>query len=124
MQIDIRIPVTIDHDALIDQLSQKVSAYGLTYEHFDYLAPLYVPKDSELVKTLMHVYKKLTGDDTQPQVSGGATYARTMNQCVAFGAMLPDVQDYMHQVNEQWELTSMFKAMDIYAEAVNEIVGE
>lgn len=124
MQIDIRIPVTIDHDALIDQLSQKVSAYGLTYEHFDYLAPLYVPKDSELVKTLMHVYKKLTGDDTQPQVSGGATYARTMNQCVAFGAMLPDVPDYMHQVNEQWELTSMFKAMDIYAEAVNEIVGE
>lgn len=124
MQIDIRIPVTIDHDALIDQLSKKVSEYGLTYEHFDYLAPLYVPKDSELVKTLMHVYKKLTGDDTQPQVSGGATYARTMNQCVAFGAMLPDVPDYMHQVNEQWELASMFKAMDIYAEAVNEIVGE
>ncbi len=124
MQIDIRIPVTIDHDALIDQLSKKVSEYGLTYEHFDYLAPLYVPKDSELVKTLMHVYKKLTGDDTQPQVSGGATYARTMNQCVAFGAMLPDVPDYMHQVNEQWELASMFKAMDIYADAVNEIVGE
>ncbi|KZL43098.1 M20 family metallopeptidase [Secundilactobacillus collinoides] len=124
MQIDIRIPVTIDHDALIDQLSKKVCEYGLTYEHFDYLAPLYVPKDSELVKTLMHVYKKLTGDDTQPQVSGGATYARTMNQCVAFGAMLPDVPDYMHQVNEQWELASMFKAMDIYAEAVNEIVGE
>lgn len=124
MQIDIRIPVTVDHDKLIDQLSKKVTEYGLTYEHFDYLAPLYVPEDSELVKTLMHVYKALTGDDTQPQVSGGATYARTMNQCVAFGAMLPGVPDFMHQVNEQWELESMYKAMDIYAEAVKEIVGD
>lgn len=119
MQIDMRIPVTVDHDQLIQNLTDKVAEYQLKYEHFDYLAPLYVPKDGELVKTLMAVYQEQTGDmKSEPQISGGATYARTMNQCVAFGAMLPGTPDYMHQVNEQWELDSMFKAMEIYAQAV------
>lgn len=121
MQIDMRIPVTVDRDELIEKLKKAVAPFGLHYEAFDYLAPLYVPTDSELVKTLMSIYKDLTGDDTQPKISGGATYARTMNQCVAFGAMLPGVPDFMHQVNENWELKSMFKAMDIYAEAVKRL---
>lgn len=124
MQVDMRIPVTVDHDELIDQMTEKIAEYGYRYEDFDYLAPLYVPKDSELVEKLMTVYREVTGDTTEPQVSGGATYARTMNQCVAFGAMLPDVTDYMHQVDEQWELEKMFTAMDIYAAAIKAIATE
>ncbi|MBA1434211.1 M20 family metallopeptidase [Bombilactobacillus bombi] len=124
MQIDMRIPVTVDHDQLIAQLEKEVAKYDLKYENFDYLEPLYVPKDSELVQTLMSVYHAVTGDNTQPQISGGATFARTMTQCVAFGGMLPGVPDYMHQVNEQWELDKMFTAMKIYAEAIYQIVGQ
>lgn len=121
MQIDMRIPVTIDHDQLINQVSTAVKPFGLTYENFDYVAPLYVPTDSDLVKTLMSTYHDLTGDDTQPQISGGATFARTMHNCVAFGAMLPGTPDFMHQVNENWELSRMYKAMDIYAEAIRRL---
>ena len=116
-----RIPVTIDHDQLINQVSTAVKPFGLTYENFDYVAPLYVPTDSDLVKTLMSTYHDLTGDDTQPQISGGATFARTMHNCVAFGAMLPGTPDFMHQVNENWELSRMYKAMDIYAEAIRRL---
>lgn len=124
MQVDMRIPVTVDHDQLIDKLSQRIAEYGYQYEDFDYLAPLYVPTDSDLVQKLMATYRDVTGDTTEPQVSGGATYARTMNQCVAFGAMLPGVPDYMHQVDEQWELDKMFKAMTIYAEAIKRLTTE
>lgn len=124
MQVDMRIPVTVNRDDLIKKVDQRIADFGYHYEKFDYVAPLYVPKDSDLVKTLMTVYKTVTGDDTQPQISGGATFARTMNQCVAFGAMLPGVPDYMHQVDEQWELDKMYTAMTIYAEAVAEIAGE
>ncbi|SEM91191.1 dipeptidase, putative [Ligilactobacillus sp. WC1T17] len=122
MQIDLRVPVTINHEALLDRLRQKVKDYDLIYEPFDYLAPLYVPKDTALVQTLMQVYQKNTGDMTaQPQVSGGATFARTMPNCVAFGGMLPKTPDYMHQANEQWPVDDMFKAMDIFAEAVKKL---
>ena len=122
MQIDLRIPVTVDRDALLEKLSQNVAKYDLQYKHFDYVAPLYVPKDTKLVKTLMTVYQDQTGDvASQPQVSGGATFARTMHNCVAFGAMLPTTPDFMHQANEQWPLKDMFKAMDIFAEAVKRL---
>ncbi|MCC4422323.1 dipeptidase [Limosilactobacillus reuteri] len=122
MQIDLRIPVTVDRDNLLTKLSKQVAAYDLKYVHFDYLAPLYVPKDSKLVRTLMEVYKEQTGDvDAEPQISGGATFARTMNNCVAFGGMLPTTPDYMHQANEQWPLPDMYKAMEIYAQAIKKL---
>lgn len=124
MQIDLRIPVTVDHPVLIQQLSDRVVEYNLSYEPFDYLAPLYVPKDSELVQTLMGVYRDVTDDNTAPQVSGGATFARAMHNCVAFGAMLPGTPDYMHQVNEQWAVDQMMTAMRIYAEAIYRIAGQ
>lgn len=122
MQIDLRIPVTVDRANLLAKLSKQVAAYDLKYVHFDYLAPLYVPKDSKLVQTLMEVYKEQTGDvDAEPQISGGATFARTMNNCVAFGGMLPTTPDYMHQANEQWPLPDMYKAMEIYAQAIKKL---
>jgi len=119
MQIDMRIPVKIDHDKLIQQVSEAVEKFGMKYENFDYVAPLYVPTDSELVKTLMQTYQDLTGDTkSQPAISGGATFARTMHNCVAFGGMLPTTPDFMHQANENWSKADMLKAMKIFAEAI------
>ncbi|MEQ7177981.1 M20 family metallopeptidase [Enterococcus thailandicus] len=116
--VDMRIPVTFKKDDLVAKLTETAKKYELTYEDFDFLDSLYVPLDSELVKNLLQTYRDITGDMTEPFVSGGATFARTMNQCVAFGAMFPDTPDFMHQANERWELSSMYKAMEIYAEAV------
>ncbi|MQS74889.1 M20 family metallopeptidase [Companilactobacillus halodurans] len=119
MQIDMRIPVKVDHDELIQKVSDSVAKFDLKYEDFDYVAPLYVPTDSELVKTLMKTYQDLTGDTkSQPAISGGATFARTMHNCVAFGAMLPTTPDFMHQANENWSKADMKKAMEIFAEAI------
>lgn len=119
VQIDLRIPVTVDHDQLIQQLSQAVKKFGLEYVDFDYLKPLYVPTDSDLVKTLMASYQDVSGDrDSKPQISGGATFARTMPNTVAFGAMLPTTPDFMHQANERWSKADMRLSMKIFAEAI------
>ena len=40
-------------------------------------------------KKLMSAYKEVTGDETQPQVMGGGTYARSMDNIVAFGPVFP-----------------------------------
>lgn len=121
--LDLRIPVTIDYDQLVEKLKHVLSDYGLTYEYIDYLAPLYVPTDSKLVQTLMKVYQDCTGDlESQPIVSGGATFARTMDNCVAFGAMFKTSVTTEHQPNETWNLTEMRHAMEIYAEAFNRLV--
>ena len=116
--IDIRIPVTFEKDDLAKILTNKASEYQLTYTEFDFLDSLYVPVDSKLVTTLLSTYRDITGDMSEPQISGGATYARTMTNCVAFGAMFENTKDTMHQANEVWQLDEMGKTMEIYAEAI------
>ena len=118
IRLDIRIPVLADKENLVETLSQKAAAYHLHYEEFDYLASLYVPLDSELVSTLMSVYQDKTGDATPAKSSGGATFARTMPNCVAFGACFPGSLQTEHQENERIKLEDLYKAMDIYAEAL------
>ena len=119
--LDIRYPVTLEKATLVEALEKVCEKYGVTYREHDYIAPLYVPLDSELVVTLLGTYRELTGDMTEPFVNGGATFARAMNNCVAFGAMFVDTPDYLHQANEQWPLASMYQVMEIYAETVYRI---
>ena len=124
IRIDLRIPVLADKEDLVRVLSKKAADYQLTYEEFDYLAPLYVPKDSELVSTLMSIYQEKTGDTSPAMSSGGATFARTMPNCVAFGALFPGAEQTEHQANERAKLDDLYKAMDIYAETIRRLAGE
>ena len=122
LSIDIRIPVTADKQEIVNQISQAAKEYGLTYKEFDYLKSIYLPKDSFLIKTLMNVYQEVTGDTvSEPISSGGATYARAMENVVAYGAIFPKQVKTEHQPNEHIELDKMFTAMLIYAKAIYEL---
>lgn len=122
LSIDIRIPVTADKQEIVKQLSKTAKAYGLAYNEFDYLKSIYLPKDSFLVNTLMNVYQEVTNDlVSEPISSGGATYARAMENFVAFGAIFPYQTKTEHQPNEHIELEEIFKAMLIYAKAIYEL---
>lgn len=122
--IDIRIPVLADKDALVERLTEVAASYQLQYEEFDYVAPLYVPLDSPLVSTLMAVYQEETGDQTPAMSSGGATFARTMENCVAYGALFPDALQTEHQANERAKLDDLYRAMEIYAETIRRLVAK
>ena len=116
---DSRIPVSFTVDSIEEKVKSKMAGTGYEYERVATERPLYVPKDSELVQTLMDVYRKVTGDiESQPQSSGGATYSRTIDNCVAFGALLPDQEDTMHQANEYLELDKLKVWLEIYLEAI------
>lgn len=122
--IDIRIPVLADKDALVERLTEVAASYQLQYEEFDYVAPLYVPLDSPLVSTLMEVYQEETGDQTPAMSSGGATFARTMENCVAYGALFPDALQTEHQANERAKLDDLYRAMEIYAETIRRLAAK
>jgi acetylornithine deacetylase/succinyl-diaminopimelate desuccinylase-like protein len=75
-----------------------------------------------MVTTLMKVYQQISGDTaTEPRASGGATYARAMPNCVAYGALTADELLTEHQPNERVELKNLYKAMEIYAHAIYEL---
>lgn len=119
--LDLRIPVTADKDDIVKKLTEAGAEFNLSYDEYDYLNSLYVPVDSELVQNLLAVYRELTGDQSEPISSGGATFARTMENCVAFGARLDDVPVTFHQVDECMPLENYYDAMEIYAHAIKKL---
>ena len=122
LMIDMRIPVTYDKEKIVETLSRKAKEYGFEYIQHDYLKSIYVPLDSELITTLMSAYQEITGDmESQPVASGGATYARAMNNCVAFGCVLPGSPKTEHQPNEYIILDDIKKAMKIYMKAFEKL---
>ncbi len=91
ISIDCRIPVTVPKEEITTRLSAAAAKYGLNYKEFDWLAPIYLPRDHFMIETLMKVYRQYSGDLlAEPISSGGATYARAFENCVAFGALSQD----------------------------------
>jgi predicted dipeptidase len=122
LSIDSRIPVTVYKEEMVAKLSAVAARYGLEYKEFDWLAPIYLPRDHFIIETLMKVYRQRSGDvHTEPQSSGGATYARAISNCVAFGALTFDELLTEHQPNERAVLENLYKAMEIYAHAIFEL---
>ena len=122
LSIDIRIPVTASREEVVKSLTMAAAKYGLEYKEYDWLGPIYLPLDHFMVTTLMNVYRKCSGDlVTEPRSSGGATYARAIPNCVAFGALTVDETLTEHQPNERTVLANLYKAMEIYAHAVHEL---
>ncbi|MGL4947616.1 MAG: Sapep family Mn(2+)-dependent dipeptidase [Cetobacterium sp.] len=116
--IDMRIPVTYDKEIIVKKITEKAKEYGFEYKEHDYLRSIYTPLDSELIKTLMSAYVEITGDTvSKPIAGGGATYARAIDNCVAFGAVLPGSPKTEHQPNEYIILDDIKIAMKIYMKA-------
>lgn len=125
LSIDCRIPVTVPKEEIVAKLSAAAARYGLAYREFDWLAPIYLSVSHFMVETLMRVYRQLTGDTASlPIALGGATYARAMDNCVAFGALFPGELLTEHQPNERAVLKNLYKAMEIYAHAIHELAGQ
>ncbi|MGL4911736.1 MAG: M20 family metallopeptidase [Romboutsia sp.] len=120
--VDVRIPVTYKKEDFVEKLVAMASKYNLTCEEYDFLKSIYVPEDNFLVQTLRKVFESETGLDGTPHSSGGATYARALDNCVAFGSVFPGKPKTEHQANEYISIQDLTKAVEIYALAVYELL--
>lgn len=119
MVLDIRYPNTTTHKEIYDKVLSKVKEFGGTITNKTVQKLLYNDPESELVQTLMDVYKKHTGDkDAKPMTIGGGTFARAISNVVAFGAHFPGHPSYIHQKNEYYLIDDLILATIIYAEAL------
>ncbi len=116
--IDIRFPVTYEKQQVEDALKKAAQPYGIAVEEFDYLRPLHISTDTPLVRSLLQAYREVTGDvQTQPIATGGATFARSMDNIVAFGALMPSAPKTEHRANECIVIADIKKAMEVYVRA-------
>lgn len=117
--IDNRVPVSYKCKEAQKLIVKNLEGTRFSFENPQITEGIYIPKDSFLVQTLMDVYKEVTGvQDAEPQVDGACSYARALDNCVAFGALLENQPNLMHQKNEYLELDKLDMWMKIYLEAI------
>ncbi|MBR0127474.1 MAG: dipeptidase PepV [Firmicutes bacterium] len=120
--INVRYPVSCEAEDVYAGLETVMARYDMGVVKGKHQWPLHVSDDSPLVKTLMGVYAKHTGDtESKPLVIGGGTYARAMDNIVAFGARFPGEAELGHQRNERISIENLMKLTRIYAEAAYEL---
>ncbi len=120
--IDMRIPITDNAENLESIIKEEASKYGLTTERVKHHDKLLIDKDSKLVSTLTKAYNTVTEADLEPVAIGGGTYARAVANTVAFGTLMPEELDTMHQVNEHMNIENVKKAYEIFVAAIKELI--
>ena len=118
--IDIRFPVTDNSNHVADTMIASMTNEVAILEINGKLEPLFFPEDSPLVSLLYEAYVEVTGDTVnKPETMGGGTYARGINNCIAFGAMFPGAEDcHMHDANEFVTIDDLLKQTEIYVLAL------
>ncbi|MDL2225770.1 Sapep family Mn(2+)-dependent dipeptidase [Eubacteriales bacterium OttesenSCG-928-M02] len=123
--IDIRFPVSFQKEQIAALLEKAAAKYDIAVEEFDYLHPLHIDINTPLVQSLLKAYRDVTGDtETQPISTGGATFARSMDNIVAFGAQMPGVPTSEHEANESAVVADLKLSMQIYMRAFELLLSE
>ena len=125
ISVDMRIPVSFSKEVIDQELAKVIDQYDLTFKQVDYAKPLYVDPNSFLVKSLMKAYTDITKDyAAKPLATGGATFARTMPNCVSFGPTFAQAISSAHQANESVSIEDCQQALEIYLRAFELLVLE
>lgn len=120
--INIRYPVTKTDTEVFEKMEEKTKIEGIVITKGASKAPLYVPADNFMVKTLQKVYTQVTGNEANLISISGGTYARAIKNAVAFGPLFPHSIETYHQKDEYITEDDLITAAKIYAEALYELV--
>jgi succinyl-diaminopimelate desuccinylase len=123
--VNIRYPVTYGEEEIYRLLMEILTPCQMGIIKTMVQHPIYFSKEDPFIRKLMGVYAKVTGDGkSQPLVIGGGTYARAMDQFVAFGPSFPGEREVAHQKNEYMEISKLMTAAVIYGQAIYELTCE
>ncbi len=121
IDLDLRVPVHVDFELFQQTLRQAVSRLGWRYQELGHVPPLYVPATSPAVIQLSQAYQEVTGEQRMPTVSSAVSYARSLPNCVPFGASLSEYPEAAPQANEHVALDELLQASKIFACALSRL---
>jgi succinyl-diaminopimelate desuccinylase len=122
IHLNLRYPNNVNFTEVVEKLKEKFKPYQAKVTVDKHQALLYSDPNSNLVKTLMDVYKKHTNDlEAKPISIGGGTFARAMPNSLAFGPHFLSKPTFIHQKNEFIDIDDLLLATIIYTEALYEL---
>lgn len=122
LYLDIRYPVTFDGEQVAAAVRERMKSYGVASEMIHHMAPVYMDKKGPVMTKLLTAYQEFTGDDTEPLLIGGGTYARSMPNIIAFGPNFLGHPCPEHQENEYILVEDFLMLRKIYRRALELLV--
>lgn len=120
--LDIRYPILCDHRALAATLTAAIGE-GIKVEITSQTDPHHVAPNSPLVTALLDAYHEVTDRPRECVATGGGTYAKCLEEGVAFGCSFPEDEDLAHQANEYLSIDAMMLNVRIFARAIVKLAG-
>ena len=121
LKINYRYPVTYSYDDCGPAFNAAFAAAGFTLDSETHKAKLYIPADSQLVTSLLKVYREQTGLEGEPKSIGGGTYAKSIPNLLAFGPIFPGDEIREHKPDEYITIDNLMKNAQIIAAAMYEL---
>ena len=120
--MDMRYPVLFNLDAAVDMIRMRLP--GLSVSVPTSRKPHFVSEHTELVQELLEAYHEVTGGEKKTIAIGGGTYAQSLEEGVAFGALFPGEVEMAHQADEYIAEESLYQNARIFARAIVRLAGE
>ena len=120
--MDVRYPVLFHAGRMYELLEQRLKYLKAT--DAGTRPPHFVSDRTELVQELLEAYHEVTGGEKRTIAIGGGTYAQSMEEGVAFGALFPGETEMAHQADEFMSEESIFQNARIFARAIIRLAGK
>lgn len=122
LSIDIRYPETTDAEIIAKTVRCAVAPYEFTLGPIHPEKSVYQDKNGSVMQSLLAAYRQETGDFSVPLAIGGGTYAKAMDNIIAFGPVFPGEEAREHQPDEYIALDNIEKLRRIYAQAFRNLL--
>ncbi len=121
---DARLPIGCTEENTKLPIQQQFAACNIHLADTEMIRPHCVPGDSDFVKILLDSYEHYSGCRGEALSTGGGTYVHELERGVAFGCMMPGVDNHMHGDDEFIEIDTLIMSAKIFADAVIRICNE
>ncbi|MEG0774013.1 dipeptidase PepV [Clostridium sp.] len=121
IEINMRYPVMKTYEDFIYTFRKKMDLGKMEEMYVRHKKSLYVSPDTEFIKKLQKVYEEKVGEKAELVSIGGGTYAKAMDNIVAFGPIFKGEPMVEHKPDEYIEIESLIKNVQIMAAAIYEL---
>ena len=121
---DCRHPFTAKAEDLLQKWDAAYGKAGFARTDTVIKPGHFIPADSELVSTLMNIYNELNGSNSKPLSMGGGTYAREMENAVAFGIVREGEESMCHMPDESISIEDIRFNTMCMAEAIRRLAAK
>lgn len=121
VSFDYRYTKGIDYHSIINKLENIGIENGYELKVIQHRPIHYVSPNSNLIRSLQESYNVVMGEVPGLFSKGAASYARVIENAVAFGPTFPGEVSNSHKENECINIDSLIKALLIYFEALKRL---